>query len=120
MSKKLIIIFLVLFPFFGIAQETVHIIPQPVSISVRKGYFSIDRNTSLSYNSKSNDLGSAANFLNAYIKDLSGFSLLLNTQKSRSIILEIAKTKTIGDEGYLLDVSPNIIRITANKKAGII
>ncbi|HET7118284.1 MAG TPA: family 20 glycosylhydrolase [Hanamia sp.] len=120
MNKKLFFILFVLVPFLGIGQQTVSIIPQPVSLSVQKGNFIIDRNTSINFYTKENDLRHAANFLNAFIKNVSGDVLPINTKKSKSIILEIKKTATIGDEGYLLDVTPSNIKIIANTKTGIV
>ena len=62
----------------------------------------------------------AATFFNAFIKNISGDVLSLNVKKNKSIVLEIKKTEKIGDEGYLLDVSPNSIKIIANTKTGIV
>ncbi len=120
MNKKLWIIFILLMPFLVKAQQKVQIIPQPVSLSVKDGHFIIDRNTSITFNTKEKDLPHAVNFFNAFIKNISGFSLPLNVKKNKSIFLEIKKTANIGDEGYLLSVSPNSIKIIANKKEGIV
>jgi hypothetical protein len=119
MNKKLLIIHVLLFPFMGIAQQTVSIIPQPVSLTVDDGHFTVDKNTSIIFNTKENDLRLAANFFNAFIKNVSGDVLSLNVKKNKSILLEIKKTETIDDEGYLLNVSPNSIKIIANTKTGI-
>ncbi len=133
MNRKLTIIFMLLFPFLGIAQQTavtvgqavgtqqtISIIPQPASFTAEAGHFLIDKNTSIFFNDKEKDLYYAANFLNAFIKNVSGDVLPLNVKRKKSIVLEIKKTEKIGDEGYLLDVSPTAIRIIANKKAGIV
>jgi len=120
MNKKLLIIFILLLPFLGMAQQVINIIPEPVSISVEDGRFIIDRNTSIIFNVKENDLLHSANFFKAFIKNISGYSLPVNVKKSKSIVLEIKNTDKIGDEGYLLDVSPNLIKIIANKKEGIV
>jgi len=132
-SKRFKIIFVLLFPFLGLAQQTVvakdqtvkaqqtiSIIPQPVSLTPEPGNFLIDKNTSITFNPKENDLRHAANFLNAFIKNISGDVLPIDIKKSKSIILEIKKTATIGDEGYLLDVTPSTIKIIANTKTGIV
>ncbi|HEY5464919.1 MAG TPA: glycoside hydrolase family 20 protein [Hanamia sp.] len=120
MNKKLFFILFSLFPFLGIAQQPVNIIPQPVSLSVQDGHFIIDRNTAIVFNTKESELRHAADFLNAFIKNISGDVLPFNTKKSKSIVLEIKKTATIGDEGYLLDVTPSTIKIIANTKTGIV
>jgi hexosaminidase len=120
MNKKLLLLWILVIPFFGIAQQKVSIIPQPVSLSVQDGHFTIDKNTSIIFNKNENDLLQAANFFNAFVKNISGESLPYNLKKSKLVFLEIKKTDKIGDEGYLLDVTPNSIKIIANDKAGII
>lgn len=120
MNKKNLTIFILLLPFWGITQRTITIIPQPVSMSVQDGYFIIDKNTSLVFKEKEKDLRQAANFFNAFIKDVAGYALPLHAKKKKTVLLEIKNTKKIGDEGYLLNVSPTDIKIVANTKAGII
>jgi len=120
MNKKLFFILFLWLPFLGIAQQQVSIIPQPVSLSVQDGHFTVDKNTSIIFNIKEKDLLHAATFFNAFIKNVSRDVLSLNVKKNKSIVLEIKKTEKIGDEGYLLDVSPNSIKIIANTKTGIV
>lgn len=118
--------YFILFIFLGVshllsAQEPVRIIPVPVSLSTTDGYFTIDKNSSLEFDKKNIDLSHAANFFNSYIQQISGESLPINTNSNNHVIkLEIKKTAEIGDEGYLLRVSPEQINITANTKAGIV
>lgn len=120
MNKKSLILWILLLPFFGIAQQKVSIIPQPVSLSVQDGHFTIDKNTSINFNKNERDLLHAANFFNAFVKNISGETLPYNLKKNKSILLEIKKTAKIGDEGYVLDVTANSIKIVANDKAGIV
>lgn len=132
-KKQLIVLLILIFPFLGIAQQTagtegqavnqqqsISIIPQPVSLTAEPGKFTIDKNTSLIFNSKEKDLHSAAVFFSGAIKNISGDELHFNVKKNKEIILEIKKTEKIGDEGYLLDVSPTYIKIVANTKTGIV
>lgn len=120
LKKTWSIIFLLLLPFFGISQQKISIVPKPVSIKAEEGHFTIDKNTSIIFNSKVSDLEHAGNFFNAFIKNVSGNVLPFNQKKNKSIILEIKKTATIGNEGYLLDVSHSLLKIIANSRAGII
>ncbi|MGN6533870.1 MAG: glycoside hydrolase family 20 zincin-like fold domain-containing protein, partial [Ginsengibacter sp.] len=119
MNKKLFLLSLLLLPFFVIAQQTVSIIPQPVSLSVQDGHFTIDKSTSIIFKNEK-DLFLAANFFNAFLKNISGEALSYNVKKTKSFFLDIKKTDKIGSEGYLLDVTPYSIKIIANDKAGII
>lgn len=115
--RFLIILFL---PFSGLAQQAVSIIPAPVSMLKEEGNFTIDTNTAIIFPVKEKELFQAAQFFNGFIRNISGYSLPLNTEKEKSVSLEIKPTKKIGDEGYLLEVSPGSIKITANKKEGIL
>ncbi|MFZ1799683.1 MAG: glycoside hydrolase family 20 zincin-like fold domain-containing protein, partial [Chitinophagaceae bacterium] len=120
MTKLLFAFFLLLASHFLMAQQSVNIIPAPVSLSVKDGHFLVDKNTSLIFDANNKDLLHAANFFNAFIKNISGNELALNATNNKSITLQIKNTDGIGDEGYLLNVSPNSIKIIANTKAGIV
>jgi hexosaminidase len=129
MNKSLIIILMLVLPYLGMTQQTtgfvkaqqaISIIPQPVSLTAEPGNFMIDKNTSIIFNTKENDLRHAATFFNAFVKNVSGEVLPLNVKKQKTIVLEIKKTEKIGNEGYLLNVSPNSIKIMANTKVGIV
>lgn len=119
-KRAYILLFILFIPCFGIAQSQIQIIPKPVSLTAEDGHFIIDKNTSLIFKTDKNDLQRAALFFNSFIKSVSGITLPLNDKRSRSVILEIKKTANIGNEGYLLNVSPSSIKIIANSKAGII
>ena len=120
LTKRWSVVLILLFPLFAMAQQEINIIPKPVSLTVEKGHFTIDKNTGIIFNSKEKDLYHAAGFFNSFIKNVSGITLPFNVKKNKSIIFEIKKTAKIGDEGYLLNVSPSSIKIIANSKAGII
>ncbi|HEY5393590.1 MAG TPA: family 20 glycosylhydrolase, partial [Hanamia sp.] len=120
MKKQLVTLLMIIIPFVGITQQKISIIPKPVSLTVEEGHFTIDKNTSIIFNTKENELQHAAHFFNEYLKNISGDVLPFNVKKNKSIELLIKKTPTIGEEGYLLNVSPKSIQIIANTKAGII
>ncbi len=117
--KKLVLLFTLSFPLLLIAQQ-VSIIPQPVSLQMGKGSFVIDNNTALQYNPASKDLKAAAAFFSSAIKNISGVNLPAQAKKPKAITLSLAKTADLGDEGYLLNVTPASVVITANTRAGIV
>lgn len=119
MIKKLIALSTAILPLLLCAQA-VNIIPQPVSLKIDEGNFVIDNNTSLKFNASDNDLKAAADFFSSYLKNISGRTLPLNSKKKNFVEFKLAKTAGIGDEGYLLNVTPSTIVITANTKAGIV
>jgi len=105
---------------FATQAQQVAIIPQPVSINLQEGRFVIDRNTTVKYNTANKELQSAAAFFNSHINRVSGITLPVNKAITKKIELRIAATQEIGEEGYLLIVSPSSVTITANTKNGIV
>ncbi|MDQ6902515.1 MAG: family 20 glycosylhydrolase [Bacteroidota bacterium] len=103
-----------------LAQPQVSIIPQPVSLTVNNGNFIIDNATFIKFNKSNKDLQAAANLLSSYIKNISCYSLPLDIEKKKPIELSIEKRTGIGNEGYLLNVTPTSIKIVTNTKAGIV
>ena len=116
--KKITLLLLVV-PSFVFAQQ-LSIIPQPVSIRPGTGNFVIDKNTSLKFSQSDKNLKAAVDYFSSYVNHISGISLSQNTKRQKSIEFKIAKTEEIGEEGYLLNVSPSSIIVTANSKAGIV
>ncbi|GAA4750071.1 glycoside hydrolase family 20 protein [Flavisolibacter ginsenosidimutans] len=117
--KKAGWLFLAMLPLTLFAQQ-VSIIPQPVSLQLNEGKFLLDKNTALVYNAANKDLKAAAGFFSSTIKNLSGISLPQNGKAKKIIQLRLAKTEGIGNEGYLLNVTPSSVLITANTKAGLV
>lgn len=117
---KKIILGLLLAPCLLLAQQKVSIIPQPVTLQLDKGNFTIDAGTTISYNKANKSLKATANFLEAGIKKISGINLSQNKAKSKKIEFKISPTNEIGEEGYLLNVTPDAVKITANTNKGLI
>jgi hexosaminidase len=101
------------------AQQKISIIPQPVSVQVNVGSFTIEATTNISIR-ENNELQAGAIFLATAIKNISGYALPVNKPAKGNIQLKIEKIASIGDEGYQLDVTRSAIIIKANTKAGII
>ena len=101
------------------AQQTVNIIPKPVSINVNKGSFVIDRFTTLRL-AETKEMVSSANFFVRSVKDISGLNLPFNKSLKKTIELKIDKKAVPQDEGYKLSVTPEKILITANSNQGIL
>lgn len=118
MYKKLFSVLLFFTPFLLHAQP-VSIIPLPVSTQLHTGNFTIDQNTTISYNVANKELQSAAVFLSKAVQKVSGLQLPGNANKAKSIELKIISNAGLGEEGYELQVKPSGIVISANKKAGI-
>lgn len=112
------IIFLLFFcPLVLFAQE-ITIIPQPVSVVKKQGFFVVDSKTSIIFNSSDKQLKAGADLLSTYIKTGHGIDLQKNAS-GKIISFKLAKTAEIGNEGYMLNVKSNGITITANSATGI-
>lgn len=83
--KRILFFALLISPCFISAQKTINIIPQPVSLEIRDGIFSIDGATSVTYNSTTPDLAAAADFFSNYIRQISGYKLAVNKASKKSI-----------------------------------
>ncbi|WP_281225313.1 glycoside hydrolase family 20 protein [Flavobacterium aquiphilum] len=117
--KKIVFLVSFFLSFALQAQQVVHIIPEPVNLELKTGSFLIDASTSISYNAKDKSVEPTILFFKEYIKRITGTALQINTKKNKNIRFEIQKTNEIGDEGYLLNVNPNEILITANTPKGL-
>jgi hexosaminidase len=120
MKKQVYLLLFLLFPFSLLAQRTVSIIPQPVSIKVNEGSFLIDKNTNIEFSRKQKDLFAVADFFVSSVKDVSGQTLSINKKGSKNILLSIEPIAKVGNEGYMLDVTNTSISIKANTKVGIL
>ncbi|MGH2644662.1 MAG: beta-N-acetylhexosaminidase, partial [Chitinophagaceae bacterium] len=107
----------------GISQDKIHIIPEPVSVKVNQGYFSLKPDTKIFYN---NDrLKSVAELFLRMINAPTGYHLTLekSNKKTRNNALYIdlnqKRDAHIGKEGYTLKVAPKQIVISANTAQGI-
>ncbi len=118
-SKKMALLLLLIIPTILSAQKSV-IIPQPVSVQFTTGNCVIDKNTALKFNKTDIALQEAAVFFKSVINTISGIELPNNVVKNKSIEFKFINNAELGDEGYLLHITPTSIQIAANKKAGLI
>lgn len=123
MSRQLLFAAIFMLSINAIAQQkinhTISVIPQPVNLTAEKGNFAMDAKTSIQYSSSNKDLQTEAKFLVNAVNDISGISLSENKSFKKQIKLLIQKIDGIGNEGYVLNITPTSITIKANTKAGI-
>ncbi|HLR38233.1 MAG TPA: beta-N-acetylhexosaminidase, partial [Chitinophagaceae bacterium] len=103
-------------------NEKIHIIPEPVSVDIDTGYFSLNSETKILYDAASAE--SIAQMFQNQVKKSSGFDLDIKRRGSgrkNSISLQtnFVYDSTLGDEGYILDVTPDKIVISANDAHGL-
>ena len=116
---KISIIFCFGFTLVANAQQQVSIIPQPVELNVKEGYFAIDKNTSVQYNATQTALKPAVDFFLNAVKEVSGVSLQLNKAAAKKVEFILTNEKQLNSEAYTLNVSSSLIQIKANSYAGI-
>ncbi|MBS7255779.1 glycoside hydrolase family 20 protein [Flavobacterium branchiicola] len=101
------------------AQNTVHIIPQPVSLETKEGSFVLDNTTIVKVENGDKETQKVIHFFTEYVKRVTGFELSQSKNKGKEIVFSIGKIEGIGDEGYLLSVNSKEIQIKANSSKGL-
>jgi hexosaminidase len=95
------------------------IIPTPAEMKLTGGTFTLTSSSTVGYNTK--EAGEIAGIFTTMIQKPTGFSLV-PSQNSTATIQFIQLTtlnKQIGKEGYLLNVTPDGVRLSANTPAGL-
>lgn len=123
MSKSALLFCTIFICSVSLAQttSTVAIIPQPVQVEQKQGFFTLPSNITIQ-TAVAADLGQTVDDLQKQISLSTGYKTFVSTNSSNAIIkLELNKTenKILGNEGYTLSVTSKDITIKANKPAGI-
>jgi hexosaminidase len=95
------------------------LIPVPVHIQQQSGAFVLTNSATIGYNKT--EAGAAAEIFATFIRTPTGYTIVPSKGASASIqftLLEPAN-KQIGKEGYVLNVSPERIVLSANTPAGL-
>lgn len=100
-------------------DEALSIIPEPVNIDLKPGYFTIRNNTAIYWDGEG--LEAVAQYFNTRIEPAMGFSLSIKKGTGRGINLTLLdiEDELLGDEGYRLTVTPRNIEIVANQGNGV-
>ncbi len=106
------------------AQRSVSIVPIPVSMEMAKGNFTLNSSSVIEVSSANADAKRVAGFLNKRLSPATGYAVPVRNVSSfsnapNSIRLSLSNDKTLGDEGYKLNVSAKLVTIIANKPAGL-
>lgn len=105
----------------GQKSQTISIIPEPVSIIEKQGFFELTKNVIIK-NSNTDNAASAISLLKEKLTTAAQCTFDEN-KKSNSSLIEFSLNKTkgnsLGEEGYTLSVTPKQITIKANTPAGL-
>lgn len=98
--------------------QDVNIIPQPASLQVKSGTFTITKTTSIVIADEGDR--KSANFLNAYLKQCFGWSLPIKKQAAKNSIRLFTRKfiKAPDNDGYSFESSPTGISIEGDTYAG--
>ncbi len=100
------------------------LIPLPVNISPAEGAFQLKSTTAVYVSGASDELKHIGNYLSGFLKPATGYTLPVkvseNEPPSGNIYLNLDVSKeNPGDEGYELNISKKMIRISARQPAGL-
>ena len=112
--KNLIIFFLIVMNLPAISQSPVNIIPKPVQLTQKTGYFNLNKSTVIIANTASMH---NADMLNYYLKKFYGFTLPVRIANSYSaekncIIFGLLKTTEPKKDEYQINIGANAIVIS--------
>lgn len=98
-----------------------NIIPKPVAVTATTKVFEITDGTTITIRQDAG-LDFVGNYLAEVLRPATGFAFGVTASAdapAKGIFLELASDETLGDEGYAIDINEKLLRITANKPAGI-
>jgi len=96
------------------------VIPIPVEMKMKQGEFVLNEKTKLVFPDKE-EARQVADYFKAWIEKPTGFKLKKGDKKTKTnaIVFRLVENDSLGKEGYLLDVSPEKVLISANGTAGL-
>lgn len=108
------------FSVFGQKNSTIAIIPEPVTIIEKQGTFILPQKVTISHPVDA-EVDATVNFLKNKISDATGSVVSIKSSGKSTISLQLNKTKntTLGNEGYILNVTSKNIIINANTPSGL-
>ncbi|MEN6454847.1 MAG: family 20 glycosylhydrolase [Prolixibacteraceae bacterium] len=105
-----------------LGQEHLSLIPQPVEVNSQSGTFSLSVKTRIIISAGNEEVRVVADLFAGQLASLTGQSLEVTTGKAKqSVVFKLNNENNadLGKEGYILQVSPKNIMISANKPAGL-
>lgn len=121
MRDRFLISLFLFFMSIGAYSQAVGLIPEPVSLIQGSGSFELSAKTKIITNGEASVLPMARMFAER-VNCLTGSKLsVIASANGKNILLQLSKTRIseIGNEGYLLEIRPSGIGISANTPSGI-
>ena len=99
------------------------LIPKPTSIFESVGEFVLSPNTRIVVQKENEEIASIGNLLSGYLQQISGFDLAVlqhtGDPGQGDIHVALNRDETLGEEGYELAITPDLIQLHANCVAGL-
>ena len=100
------------------------IIPKPVLVTENNETFSLCKNTSIYIQGSFEKLDEIAGYLAGLLRPATGFNFKIKAAKGNqprgSILLSLSGVDaSLGDEGYTLEITKKLVKISANNPAGL-
>ncbi|MCF8297236.1 MAG: family 20 glycosylhydrolase [Saprospiraceae bacterium] len=124
-SKFVVLLILVSLFLFSCKQQPkkiieVNIIPKPVSLRVEEGFFTISRSTKVYFDQESEEIKNVGEYFINWFEKGSGIKLEISSLPESSIYFTTENAPdSLGDEGYLLDISEDKVIVTAKTATGL-
>ena len=121
--QKVVAFFLLVFPLCLFAQnnDSISIVPVPVSMSVKTGYFHFSSKISIDAPVQT-DVKYVTDYLSNKLPMATGYTVSVNKNAAGAAIrlkLNATRDTLLSKEGYALSVTPKQVLITANDAAGL-
>ncbi len=103
------------------ANDSIAIIPKPLTMQVHDGHFVLNNLTAISTASSERDVNQSIQWFIDKIAVSTGYHLSKKRSSKNAISLLLNKQAdaSLNDEGYTLKITPSMVTITANKTAGL-
>lgn len=111
MNKILLILFVI--SFYQIQCQNTNIIPSPTKFEKTNKKISLSRQTSI-FSLQSNTLNEIIIF-NQYLQEYYGFRLPITKNKPETSHIEIYSSELFAEESYIIEMSPEKIKISGSK-----
>ena len=99
------------------------IIPKPVSLTTTGSSFELNAKTNIYVKGNNNEIQQVGKYLADFLNRATGLNIAVKTTEKTppngNIYLTISTETQLGTEGYQLDITEDLINLTANKAAGL-
>jgi len=110
------------YPLTDLTKE--YLIPKPVLVTANGETFCLSKNTSIYVEGLSGQLEGIANYLAEFLRNATGFDFKIKaargTPSKGNILLTLSEPdNSLGDEGYRIEITKKLVKITAPACAGL-